>query len=556
MYHQTKKKRNTRRVLEDSDILQVNGEDNMDVDIKPVVPRPRDLDMNFVDDDDLQAALARQRRAKTQKVKKVTTEEIARKGPYASLFMKLHSHSLGLPPVVQERLNEQDADGDGIINVVEDDDDASGLTFDDTSEFVRAISYNPVVAKSHVQEVKQEHMDVVAKDESPEPLQDYTMNGEDATIEELEAGELLMKEEEDEEAMLHALEGAIRTAEADAARIKQEENNGVDVGTSSEQTFGSGMAATLNILRQQGVLATPSADEKERERVQRHRDLWLAEYRTRVAHRELERMKARGEKRDQAQREYENRLREQQEARESLDVFKDYKPDVNIVYHDEFGRELTPKEAWKALSHRFHGKSSGKAKTEKRLKKIAEERKKEAMASGDTPLSMNKAFQMRQEKTGQAHFVLSVGSRGYVFFLVCLVADMCSLRFSAVPQAAEFLDPPTLSKGKTERTKIKRKEAAREKSPVVDITGFTAFAAASPLSGSPALSDTALIPRALDSPAPPTMMKSNFAQVSEPTSGAGTPVAASTSRTKVAFGFGMKRKAGEEAQGFPPSKKR
>jgi len=34
------------------------------------------------------------------------------------------------------------------------------------------------------------------------------------------------------------------------------------------------------------------------------------------------------------------------------------------------------------------------------------------MASGDTPLSMSKAFQIRQEKTGQAHFVLSVGNRG------------------------------------------------------------------------------------------------------------------------------------------------
>jgi U4/U6.U5 tri-snRNP-associated protein 1 len=92
--------------------------------------------------------------------------------------------------------------------------------------------------------------------------------------------------------------------------------------------------------------------------------------------------------------------------------FKDYKPDVNIVYHDEFGRELTPKEAWKALSHRFHGKGSGKAKTEKRLKKIADEKKKEAMISGDTPTSMNKAFQARQEKVGQAHMVLSVGNKG------------------------------------------------------------------------------------------------------------------------------------------------
>jgi U4/U6.U5 tri-snRNP-associated protein 1 len=45
--------------------------------------------------------------------------------------------------------------------------------------------------------------------------------------------------------------------------------------------------------------------------------------------------------------------------------FKEHKPDVNIVLHDEFGEELTPKEARKALSHQFHGKGSGKAKTEK-----------------------------------------------------------------------------------------------------------------------------------------------------------------------------------------------
>jgi U4/U6.U5 tri-snRNP-associated protein 1 len=110
-------------------------------------------------------------------------------------------------------------------------------------------------------------------------------------------------------------------------------------------------------------------------------------------------------------------------------LFKNYKPDINIVYYDEYGRaltprlmntrtgsksngrlvrswicsrttsltstlfimmsnghSLTPKEAWKALSHKFHGKGSGKMKTEKRLKKIAEEKKQEAMASGDTPV--------------------------------------------------------------------------------------------------------------------------------------------------------------------------
>ena len=51
----------------------------MDVDEKPLIPRERDLDSNFVDDDELQAALARSRRAKIHKPRKLSPEEIARK---------------------------------------------------------------------------------------------------------------------------------------------------------------------------------------------------------------------------------------------------------------------------------------------------------------------------------------------------------------------------------------------------------------------------------------------------------------------------------------------
>jgi U4/U6.U5 tri-snRNP-associated protein 1 len=234
------------------------------------------------------------------------------------------------------------------------------------------------------------------------------MDGSDEALEELEAGEVVVKDEEDDEAMLNAIEEALKATEAEEEAAA---TNG-EVGTSTEQTFSSGMASTLNILRQQGILAAGSADSKDREKTQLQRDLWLAEQRRRIAQREVERLQSRGSNKDQAQREYENRLREQQEARENLEAFKNYKPDVNIVYYDEYGRTLTPKEAWKALSHTFHGKGSGKMKTEKRLKKIAEEKKQAAMASGDTPLSMNRAFQIRQEKAGQAHFVLSVGNRG------------------------------------------------------------------------------------------------------------------------------------------------
>jgi len=50
----------------------------MEIDVKPVLPRVRDLDVNFVDDDELQAALASSRRAKV-KAKKISPEEIARR---------------------------------------------------------------------------------------------------------------------------------------------------------------------------------------------------------------------------------------------------------------------------------------------------------------------------------------------------------------------------------------------------------------------------------------------------------------------------------------------
>lgn len=50
-----------------------------------------------------------------------------------------------------------------------------------------------------------------------------------------------------------------------------------------------------------------------------------------------------------------------------------YRPDVNLEYVDDTGRRMNEKEAFRFLSHRFHGKGSGKKKTEKRTKKQLEE---------------------------------------------------------------------------------------------------------------------------------------------------------------------------------------
>jgi len=375
----------------------------MDVDEKPIIPvqRERDLNANFVDDDDLQAALARSRRAKLNKPKKLSPEEVAKK---SVLIVTLWVLSVILLIIVADQRAQEEAALTMSNGIKVEEAEDRGLTFDDTSEFVRSVVLEPMVKS------KEEPSSPLARGGvSQQPSRDVSMAPGDVILDELETGEIQMKDEEDEDFdmdMLNEIEDVIKKTEAEEA------NNGDLIGTSNEQTFSAGMASTLNILRQQGILAQSSADQQEREKVQLQRDLWLASMRQRLAQRDLDRLQSRGGNKDQAQREYENRMREQQEARENLNMFKDYKPDVNIVYYDEFGRQLTPKEAWKALSHKFHGKGSGKMKTEKRLKKIAEEKKKEAMASGDTPLSMSKAFQQRQEKTGQAHFVLSVGNRG------------------------------------------------------------------------------------------------------------------------------------------------
>ncbi|KAI6037734.1 SART-1 protein [Pisolithus marmoratus] len=120
----TKKKRLARRAAIDADnSADAEDKNQMEVDQKPLVPRPRELDANFVDDDELQVALARSRRAKIHKPKTLTPQEVARK-------------------LAEQQSREQSAHLDAMQTDALDGDRAdAGLVFDDTSEFVRSIVY-------------------------------------------------------------------------------------------------------------------------------------------------------------------------------------------------------------------------------------------------------------------------------------------------------------------------------------------------------------------------------------------------------------------------------
>ncbi|KAK7104097.1 U4/U6.U5 tri-snRNP-associated protein 1-like [Littorina saxatilis] len=90
--------------------------------------------------------------------------------------------------------------------------------------------------------------------------------------------------------------------------------------------------------------------------------------------------------------------------------FKDkagYRPEIHLEYVDEGGRSLNPKEAFRQLSHRFHGKGSGKKKTEKRQKKVEEENLMKQMSSTDTPLNTLSMLKDKQRSEKSPYVILS-----------------------------------------------------------------------------------------------------------------------------------------------------
>lgn len=88
-----------------------------------------------------------------------------------------------------------------------------------------------------------------------------------------------------------------------------------------------------------------------------------------------------------------------------------YKPEVRLEYIDDGGRQLNAKEAFRYLSHKFHGKGSGKNKVDKRAKKLDQHAKLKQMSSTDTPLSTLKLLQEKQKELQSPYILLSGGSK-------------------------------------------------------------------------------------------------------------------------------------------------
>jgi len=331
----------------------------MDIDTPAPPAKKRSFEESFVDDDELAASLAKQRRSALMKRQKLRPEDIA-----------------------QQLREETPATGN-------DADEKVGLVIDETSEFVANLQ-KPSVPEKNKRSGSGQPDPVTSMGADSDDEGDVDMNRSYANIE----------DEEDR-----------------AARLQRERSvsEAVENGLAQEATLDVGIGSTLKLLkdrklikdddsgdlndkfrRQQMFIADKqrleaAAEQKARE--QRERDRKSGR---------LDRMSAR-EKEDYARSQ--NTMRDVQESRQLAAHFeKNYTPNVNIKYIDDTGRSMNTKEAFKHLSHKFHGKGSGKQKTEKHLKKIADEQRREAKSSldGSQMSGMSGAAAQQLKKKGQA----------------------------------------------------------------------------------------------------------------------------------------------------------
>lgn len=381
--------------------------------MEPIVHTRRAVDNrdNLADDDELAASLAQARRSRARKViSKMTPEQIARnlaaqKAAEEAEEKRHNGEATEMADVNMTQSSTAEPSGGAT---------ETGMTFDETSEFIRNIGNRPSSPEQTAERRRQRrgagdsNQSLFIKSEpSEQTLPPSTIEADSLLQPSLSAS---VKEEDMEEG--EDVEDSAGFAPS-PPRVSVSKSPEVELGTAAEASTGHGMAGTLNMLRSQGLLESMTPEQRERERSQQSYDLWknkrLAEEKLREQERQMSKLQ--GSAKDQATREYENRKRELEEARRAEERFRDYRPDVEIKYHDQYGRELNNHEAWKLLSHTFHGKMPGRAKQEKYRRKVEEERRREKLAAGDSN-DMSKAFRERQARQGQAHMVLSVGARG------------------------------------------------------------------------------------------------------------------------------------------------
>ena len=324
-----------------------NNAMELDTTVPPMTKRRRVVDDTFEDDEDLQASLATQRKNALKKRKRLRPEDLAR------------------------QLKEEGAEAEQENGAPE----AGGLVIGEISEFVAGLN------KSE-------------EEERRKPRQTKTPAN--------------ASESDEDEAMTEAVPEFESKREES---LVPDQTGEADV--EEEKAVGGGMGAALALLRERGLIEQTRGDGYYENL--RNREEFLTK--KKVLEEELDEETRRQRERDRAsgkldrmstqnREEYarqQNTWRDHQQSKRMAELFHaGYKPSVNLQYTDDHGRTLDQKEAFKHLSHQFHGKGSGKGKTEKRLKKIDDEKRREAQsmfdASQNGGMSVATAQQLKKRR--------------------------------------------------------------------------------------------------------------------------------------------------------------
>ncbi|ODA81666.1 hypothetical protein RJ55_00168 [Drechmeria coniospora] len=313
----------------------------------------------FVDDEDLQASLAMQRRSVLKKRKKTRPEDIAK------------------------QLKELADDSEGT-----DDARSKGLVIGEISEFVAGLSKR---SEEKEQKPRQQNSD---EERKPNTGSQHQSNGADEDV---------------------PMDDVVNTHDGTVSDGVLLEPEDTDKAVEEEKAVGSGMGAALSLLRERGLIEESRGESTfqnhlgRQEFMRKKRELEEELDEKSRQQRERDRSSGKLDRMSKADREeyarQQNAWREHQFSRKMAELISsNYKPNVELTYTDEHGRSLDRKEAFKHLSHQFHGKGSGKGKTEKKLKQIEDEKRREAQSLFDPNQNggMNAATAQQLKKRKEA----------------------------------------------------------------------------------------------------------------------------------------------------------
>ncbi|KAI8608711.1 SART-1 protein [Chytriomyces sp. MP71] len=335
--------------------------------------------VNFVDDDDLQSALSRARNMANRALKRPTTQEMLQAA------QEIEAQELAA------EINTRRAAADSNSDDEEADEEDAALVMSSTSEFVNNLRTAATLAPSRAGAGPavqgRPRVREAESDDEEEEERTRAAGRMDIDATEEKEGAKSGDEDDDEDGggwrepgetssgtgLLHAEIG-----EEEAVEDGNLEGGGIE----EEPLVAAGMAATVALLNKQGFLEKVGDDLLDRERKQKDRAKWLAEQRVQEKKREIikerekqrqrEINKAKGpqgkkgggggggggnserKEEDDWRAEEEARAAERRQLREVEERFKNYNPDIEIKYNDDWGNPLSQKEVCVTSCALFH----------------------------------------------------------------------------------------------------------------------------------------------------------------------------------------------------------